>query len=105
MRTGTSFENLWHSRKHHALYTAFAPDVVQAVGAGKPEFDYEKEKKSYTYVNCHPFERISGNCYGADEEGDHIKEVPVKAVSGGVLSFDGNVGIHRRHGGVSGKER
>jgi len=50
------FENLWYPMKHHALYTALAPNVVQAVGAGKAKFDDQKEKESYPDVNCNPFE-------------------------------------------------
>jgi hypothetical protein len=105
VRAGTRFEKLWYSRKHHALYAAFAPDVIKTVSACKAKFDYQKEKESYSDVNCNPFKRIPGNCYGADQERDKVKKIPVEAVSGRMFCFEGKQDARGRHGGVFGKER
>jgi hypothetical protein len=60
---------------------------MHEVLVGKMELDNQKEKNSYSDVNCYPFERISGNCYGTDEKRDKIKEIPVKPIFYRIFGF------------------
>lgn len=62
VRSGTIFKNFWYSRKHHALYPAFALDIVKTMSTCEPEFDNQEEKKGYSYVNRYPFNRIPNDC-------------------------------------------
>jgi hypothetical protein len=80
MGTFPIFESMWHFRKLRTLYKTLTPDVRQEVLAGKMELEDQKQKDSYSDVNCCPLKRISGNRYGADEKRYKTKEIPVKPI-------------------------